>query len=114
MSEIANPVERFAFRSSVFSLFGSSIQFHPLEQGSAHPKRLERLLGHLSFDKGLFLFEQAEIELSFPRLDLTTLNSMTFGPISIQPSSTSGFPKASKLKVSILHQAETQSQNPRP
>ena len=37
----ANPINLssvfFSHRSSAFSLFGSSIQFHPLEQGSTNP-----------------------------------------------------------------------------
>ena len=57
-----------------FSLFGSHTPFHPLEQGLAHSQCLERVLGHLSPYVGLFLFGRATTEL-------TTLNSVTFGPI---------------------------------
>ena len=63
MSGVTNSV-LLSRRSSAFSLFGSSTQFHLLEQGSIHTQFLKKVLG-----TGPFLFIQAEIELLLSKFE---------------------------------------------
>ena len=70
---------RFPFTSllRIFTLFGSSTQFHPLEQESGHSRRLERVLGSLSPYVGTDLFLSKRIELPpFPGFEPMTPNSV--------------------------------------
>ena len=70
-----------------FLYFGSSTQFHPLEQGSACPQGIGRVLGHLFPYLGTGLFLLVYLKLNFYSQNL---NSVTFGPIF--PFFTSGLP----------------------